>query len=1386
MITLSETKAYTAPSDPAALQAQAAYHALSPLNKSICQACAIAAGNFPQRSGLLKFLLALNLTHKPGYKLTYEAISVVLDSLKKLNLVNYNMEVEPAIQHQATYDALQGSMRYPILQAYGLAPGGAILFQQSSQSDLYRFIRLQIYLLKENDDADAAKLASHSLFSGTISLYFSTSINDPAWLNQLPLVIRLYIFELHFHILWHYNRATADLSGFFSTLGQYAGKPGFERISKLFLKHAVHTADLRLMTQPLLSALNMNDDEDLALHASLLFLQGHHEQARSSFETALKLAKRRTGYRKYFFPNILGIYYLLALFKDHTPQTLQLIQESASIVLDKFDNIYAPAFRYIHSLAFFFTERTHHLNNDPKRLETIKHPACLAFMSLSLFYIDRLSLIKHAAVLRKIFESNRTQLPGIARILAEILSKITPDPTPYNHYLNDTKDLYSLIFTSLTTLKESWEISLDSLEYLFGSGGNAPAKAEAPQQNRRLVWLIDAQKPLVIGALEQKINAKGQWTSGRRVALEKLKMGGADFSYATAQDLRVMNTITSEQVYSWGLRTKEEFSFSQKKAMLALIEHPHIIDEQTNLPIEFIKGSVEVLVQDKQNHFDISLSSTSEAPSTIVKRETDTRFQVIEFTDEHVRLSKILGPSNKLSVPKAAKKRLQSILKGMGMRLPVLSEIDESFVRKEGDPTPHMQLVPLDGGLKLNLLVRPFGAEGPYFRPGQGFQTPQTVIKGKSHRVSRNLSEERQQADRLIDTIEILRLSNTSQEEWIIEEPDEALEVVSDLHNYKDPLHLLWPNGQKLWVSAPIGTKKLTLSLKSDQDWFSLEGNLHIDENRVIDLKKLLELLDGSTTRFVPLGDSQYLALTEHFKRQLRELKAIAENDRGHLWVHPLSSSALNDMMDEVAEVQSDHKWNEVKQRLQNAEKHHPAVPATLQAELRPYQLEGFQWLSRLANWGVGACLADDMGLGKTLQALAAILEHAAQGPTLVVAPTSVCHNWIDESARFAPTLQVTLHANERRPEKIGELGPMQLLITSYGLLHQSIDLLYKVKWQTIILDEAQVIKNHQTKRSQAAMQLNGKRKLILTGTPLENRLSDLWNLFRFINPGLLGSYESFNKRFAEPIEQRKDPAARQALKKLIQPFVLRRLKSQVLSELPPRIEKTIVVPFDKEEQAFYEALRRNALEKLTQMSIKEKKRIYILAEITRLRQACCHPALVAAEVELSSTKLKTFMALADELIENKHRALVFSQFVGCLEKVRSLLDEKKISYQYLDGSTPIDERQKRVTAFQNGEGDLFLISLKAGGTGLNLTAADYVVHLDPWWNPAVEDQASDRAHRIGQTRPVTIYRLIMEGTIEEKMIKLHENKRGLANDLLDGTDISGKLSDDELLAMLT
>jgi len=440
----------------------------------------------------------------------------------------------------------------------------------------------------------------------------------------------------------------------------------------------------------------------------------------------------------------------------------------------------------------------------------------------------------------------------------------------------------------------------------------------------------------------------------------------------------------------------------------------------------------------------------------------------------------------------------------------------------------------------------------------------------------------------------------------------------------------------------------------------------------------------------------------------------------------------------------------------------------------------------RLAHWGVGAYLADDMGLGKTIQALAAILTRAADGPALIVAPTSVGANWCREAARFAPTLRVTRFGLGDRRKTVEAAGPFDLIVCTYGLLALEADLLAERSWQTIVLDEAQAIKNMATKRSQAAMGLTGEFKLITSGTPIENHLGELWNQFRFINPGLLGSIKSFNSRFATAIERDGDKEVSRKLRRLIHPFILRRTKSQVLQELPPRTEILLQVELNAQEAAMYEALRQEAVEKLAAGGIEaDKQRFQIFAEIMRLRRMCCNPKLVMPETHVTSSKLAVFSDVLAELLDNHHKVLVFSQFVDHLAIIGEYLDANDVKYQYLDGTTTVKQRQKRIDAFQAGEGDVFLISLRAGGLGLNLTAADYVIHMDPWWNPAVEDQASDRAHRIGQQRPVTIYRLVTTGTIEEKIVELHHRKRHLADSLLEGADMASKLSADDLLRLL-
>ena len=451
-----------------------------------------------------------------------------------------------------------------------------------------------------------------------------------------------------------------------------------------------------------------------------------------------------------------------------------------------------------------------------------------------------------------------------------------------------------------------------------------------------------------------------------------------------------------------------------------------------------------------------------------------------------------------------------------------------------------------------------------------------------------------------------------------------------------------------------------------------------------------------------------------------------------------------------------------------------PTFPPDLTAELRTYQLAGVRWLSFLRDARMGALLADDMGLGKTLQALCTL-----RGRTLVVAPTSVIHNWAAEIARFRPALRAHLyHGPRRAPDPDADVT-----ITSYALLRLDADALAATPWDTVILDEAQAIKNASAQVARAAFRLDGAFRVALTGTPVENRLEELWSIFRFLSPGLLGTLEDFRSRHAGPIAAG-DPGAAERLRRRIRPFVLRRLKRDVARELPPRTDIVLRCELDEVERHLYDAIRaatrKDVLERLRQGgSVLEA-----LEALLRLRQASCHAALIPGRSADHSSKLRVLLETLEEVVAEDHKALVFSQWTSLLDLVEPHLRAAGIPFLRLDGSTR--DRAGVVEAFQASDGPpVLLISLRAGGTGLNLTAADHVFLLDPWWNPAVEDQAADRAHRIGQDRPVLVHRLVAADTVEERILGLQEQKRRIADAALGGASGAAALTRDDLLALL-
>ncbi len=449
-------------------------------------------------------------------------------------------------------------------------------------------------------------------------------------------------------------------------------------------------------------------------------------------------------------------------------------------------------------------------------------------------------------------------------------------------------------------------------------------------------------------------------------------------------------------------------------------------------------------------------------------------------------------------------------------------------------------------------------------------------------------------------------------------------------------------------------------------------------------------------------------------------------------------------------------------------------LPADLNAELRHYQQIGVDWASFLRETGMGGILADDMGLGKTLQALCVI-----EAPALVICPTSVLHNWASEAAKFRPELKISVYHGPQRQLDTEN----SVVITTYGILRGDIELLSKVQWKVAVLDEAQAIKNPDSQVARSAYKLNADFRLTLTGTPVENRLEELWSQLHFANRGLLGGRRDFRERYEKPISLG-EPGVAARLRERIAPFVLRRMKEEVAPELPPRTDMVLRCTLSRDERLVYDAVRAATREQIAAQLGKGNSVLAALEALLRLRQAACHTGLVPGHEAESSSKVRLLAETLDEVVSEGHKALVFSQWTSLLDRVEPVLRETGIEFTRLDGTTR--NRKEVVDLFQDDNGPpVFLISLRAGGTGLNLTAADHVFLLDPWWNPAVEEQAADRAHRIGQDKPVMVYRIVTEDTVEERILALQDRKRALADAALGEADRAGRITREELLALL-
>lgn len=961
--------------------------------------------------------------------------------------------------------------------------------------------------------------------------------------------------------------------------------------------------------------------------------------------------------------------------------------------------------------------------------------------------------------------------------MASVLSEALPDGQEKDKML-PVVEKYAARWKPLqrkVQKKELWKSALDEL--------NAIIPREEPlvstdNKSIMLVWEISLHElgktdDVVVLNMEPKVKKMrpdGAWSKGRVVSLEKLYTG----TYNAELDSNERHTLRSiTATPGWGGMSYDVGG--DKLHFFAGFLHLVGCMEGKSFPMKWEQGKIPVLIQENSKG-EISLSflwkepKMQESAPYFLKKEGEGAYRIYPKSRSYFFIQKAIheyGTKGSLTFPAEAKTEIFDLSKRMLKEFSIvgaLSDIQSEATKKqEAQINFVIRISWLGQSLVLDLKNRPLEGDTYCFVPGKGaaeclMQRGREVILLK-----RNIAEEKRALSQFLVKCSALSEWNTSHCHWQIDEREDilnGLDVLQELQN-QGMISLEWQEEKKWIIATPFSDRMFSLTAKGDlRKWFEIGGTIKVNENTLLTLCDLLKKLKERVGNYIPLDEHSFLKLKQSVIKRLELLYHSGTIKGGKLRLSPAALPALEAGFREKDDFRLPRLLQTEMAKLRECLSATPLLPMGLRATLRPYQREGFVWMKQLSDCGLGCCLADDMGLGKTLQILALLLERAEEGPSLVIVPTSLCLHWEEEVGRFTPSLScINLYQGDRQ-NRISEARKGNVVICSYGLLAREAELLSSIEWNCLILDEAQQIKNRMAMRSKSAKLLNAKVRITSTGTPVENNLSELWSLFDFINPGLLGSYDYFCKTYCE--EESPNPY----LKKLISPLILRRNKAEVLEELPPKTEITRMLTLSAEERALYEQVRGEALKQLG----KDENRISVLAHLMKLRRLCCHPSLAFPETDFSGSKLESAMELVHELRANGHRTLVFSQFVDVLSLLREIMDKEGITYQYLDGATSIMRRQELVQEFQKGKGEFFLISLKAGGTGLNLTAANYVILMDPWWNPAVDNQAADRTHRIGQTEAVTVYRLICQDTVEERVLELHAKKQSLAEDILEGT----------------
>lgn len=930
---------------------------------------------------------------------------------------------------------------------------------------------------------------------------------------------------------------------------------------------------------------------------------------------------------------------------------------------------------------------------------------------------------------------------------------------------------------------EAWELELEELIRSVKPENTAKNAEQAEQKEGRLYYLWDEYMD-ELDIYEQKRLKSGKWGKGKKVS----------FLHYNPQDLQMDEADTA--IYNAWSRSSRARSADPSMPVFLVLPYLKGTDK---LCLEGRKGLEPISIREEQPFLFTCREGDTIGFETNIPEDVETGKEM--WVDRSLQKEWVYYPMDAKAqkiverllqlekVPVAAEPMLQTLFEALKGQVEIHSDIvgAAAIEKVQGQTHLTLRIAPQGSMFRVGLGIYPLPNGKQIFFPAWGNECIYDAQEGRRMEVTRDMKGEKN-ALRKFNAYYISLLHSTP---FAVSENEkeitayEMLQLLETAPQYERLFSIEWQDGTKMSVRQ-ADAAGWSVSAQPQGGWFELEGEISLTEDHVLTMAQLLAIFRESDGNYIRLSPTDYVKISEDLRRQLARIEAIAQTGTGKVKLPKLAYTILGGSLQGEMEIQEPDSLLQLRERIRQSDRQSFSVPDNLNATLRDYQVDGFGWMMRLNHWGAGACLADDMGLGKTVQTIAVLLAHAQEGAQLVVAPASVVGNWKQEILRFAPSLNPVVFYYELRAEEraacVAHLHANDVLILTYGMLVSESETITPKEWVTVCLDEAHTIKNRDTKSSAAAMQLKAANRIILTGTPIQNHLGELWNLMQFINPGLLGSYDYFTEHFINPVAAGNEDTKLQ-LKRLIAPFMLRRTKQEVAHELPDKVEIQVPVTMSEDEMAVYEVLRREAK---AQLETSATVNVNTLAMITKLREAACDVSLVEKKWKGASSKLDALLDKLLPMVEQGNRVLVFSQFTSFLKMAKhAILDAGVKDMFYLDGSTPIKERQSMVEAFQSGKGQVFLISLKAGGLGLNLTGANYVIHLDPWWNPAIEQQATDRAYRIGQSQKVTVYHLIAEHTIEEKILRLHQTKQSLADSLLEGTNMSHKLTTQDLLELL-